>query len=178
LAKKTGIPIHACHARTSAFEVNPFQIPKRDEQMAGQFTVKILSTSDLLLLLNAEEDVFDNPVNENLATEFLADPRHHIVAAMDEDVMIGFASAVHYILPDKPRELWINEVGVAPSHQNQGVGKAIMQEMLRLGRELGCKTAWVLTERDNEPANGLYKSVGGKVDTGDTILYEFDTKDD
>jgi aminoglycoside 6'-N-acetyltransferase I len=145
--------------------------------MAEQFTIKVLSTTDLPLLLNAKEDVFDNPIDEKYAAEFLADPRHHIVAAMDEDVMIGFASAVHYIHPDKPPELWINEVGVASSHQNQGVGKAILKEMLRLGRELGCKIAWVLTERDNEPANGLYKSAGGKVDTGDTILYEFDTKD-
>ena len=141
------------------------------------YTLKVLSKSDLPLLLNAADEVFDNPVDKNLAAEFLADPRHHIVAAIDDSVIIGFASAVHYIHPDKPPELWINEVGVAPSHQNQGIGKAIMKEMLRLGRKLGCKNAWVLTERDNVPANGLYKYAGGKVDAGDTVLYEFDTKD-
>ena len=135
---------------------------------------KIMAESDISILLNVANDVFDNPVDEKLAAEFLADPRHHIVAAMDEGVMIGFASAVHYIHPDKPPELWINEVGVAPSHQKQGIGKAIMKEMLRLGQELGCKTAWVLTEQGNNPANGLYKSAGGKVDGGDTIMYEFD----
>jgi aminoglycoside 6'-N-acetyltransferase I len=113
-------------------------------------------------------------VDEKFAAEFLADPRHHIVAAIDNDIMIGFASAVHYIHPDKPAELWINEVGVASSHHKQGIGKAIMKEMLRLGHELGCKVAWVLTERDNIPANGLYKSVGGKLEDGDTVLYEFE----
>lgn len=135
-------------------------------------TIKVLSTSDIHLLLNVADDVFDNPVDEILAREFLADPRHHIVAAIDDGVMIGFASAVHYIHPDKPPELWINEVGVAPSHQKQGVGKAIMKEMLRLGHELGCKAAWVLTEKENEAANGLYKSAGGV--KSDAVMYEFD----
>lgn len=138
-------------------------------------TIKVLSESDLPLLIIIADDVFDNPIDEKLAKEFLADPRHHMVAALDDGKMIGFASAVHYIHPDKPPELWINEVGVAPSHQKRGIGKAIMQEVLRLGGELGCKTAWVLTEKDNLPANGLYKSAGGKRDAGDTVLYEFET---
>ena len=138
------------------------------------FTIKVLSKSDLPLLLNVADDVFDNPVDEKYATEFLADPRHHIVAAIENDTMIGFVSAVHYIHPDKPPELWINEAGVASSHQKQGIGKVLMKEMLRLGHELGCKTAWVLTEKDNLPANGLYKSLGGKVDDGDTVMYEYD----
>lgn len=138
-----------------------------------KFTIKILTKNDLDLLMNAADDVFDNPVDENFAREFLDDPRHHIVVAISEGVIVGFASAVHYIHPDKPPELWINEVGVASSHQGQGIGKAIMKEMLRLGSELGCKNAWVLTDRGNEPANRLYKSAGGKVGEEDTVMYEF-----
>ena len=141
--------------------------------MAEQFTVKALSKNDLRLLINAAEGVFDNPVDEKLASEFLADPRHHIVAAISDDVIIGFASAVHYIHPDKSAELWIDEVAVSPSHQNKGIGKALMKEMLRLGGELGCVNAWVLTEGSNISANRLYKSAGGKIDSGDTIMYEF-----
>ena len=142
--------------------------------MAEQFTVKVLSKDDLRLLMNATEGVFDNPVDEKLASEFLADHRHHIVVAIADDSVIGFASAVHYIHPDKPAELWINEVGVAPFHQNKGIGKALMKEMLRLGRKLGCVNAWLTTEKGNEAANSLYKSAGGKADSGDTIMYEFD----
>lgn len=142
--------------------------------MAEQFTIKVLSKSDLSLLMNVADNVFDSPIDETYASEFINDPRHPIVVALADDVITGFASAVHYTHPDKPSELWINEVGVAPSHQKQGVGKALMKEILRLGHELGCKTAWVLTEQDNAPAHGLYKSAGGKVDKGDTVMYEFD----
>ena len=137
------------------------------------FTIKSLSKDDLPLLLNAADDVFDNPVNENFAREFLDDPRHHIVVAFSDSVVIGFASAVHYIHPDKPPELWINEVGVAPSHQKQGIAKAILKELLLLGRKLGCKNAWVLTDRNNKAANHLYSSAGGQIDEEDTVMYEF-----
>ena len=139
------------------------------------FTIQTLSLPDLPLLLHPADGVFDNPVDEAFAREFLADPRHHIVVAVSEGIVIGFASAVHYIHPDKPPELWINEVGVADAHQGKGVGKAIMNKLLRLGKQLGCVNAWVLTDRSNEAANRLYKSVGGNIAEGDTVMYEFGT---
>ena len=138
------------------------------------FTIKTISLTDLPLLLHPADDVFDNPVDEAYAREFLADPRHHIVVALSEGVVIGFASAVHYIHPDKPPELWINEVGVADAHQGKGVGKAIMNELLRLGKQLGCVNAWVLTDRSNEAANRLYQSAGGQVAEGNTVMYEIE----
>lgn len=138
------------------------------------FTIQTLSLTDLPLLLHPADDVFDNPVDEAYAREFLADPRHHIVVALSEGVVIGFASAVHYIHPDKPPELWINEVGVADAHQGKGIGKAIMNELLRLGKQLGCVNAWVLTDRSNTAANRLYQSAGGQVAEGDTVMYEFE----
>lgn len=139
-------------------------------------TIRTLAKDDLDLLMNVADDVFDNPIDEHLVREFLDDPRHHIVAAITDGQIIGFASAVHYIHPDKPRELWINEVGVASTHHGQGIGKAIMKEMLQLGRELGCENAWVLTERNNEAANRLYASVGGQTGDEDTVMYEFNLR--
>jgi len=135
--------------------------------------IRVLSSADLAILMNVAEDVFDNPINESYAREFLDDPRHHMVVAILEGVVIGFVSAVHYIHPDKPRELWINEVGVAPAHHGKGIGKAIMKELLKLGNEIGCVNAWVLTDRSNAAGNGLYKSVGGLAAEGDTVMYEF-----
>ena len=135
--------------------------------------IRVLSSADFTLLMNVADDVFDYPINETYAREFLDDPRHHIVVALADGAVIGFASAVHYIHPDKPPELWINEVGVAPSHHGKGIGKAIMNEMLDLGRRLGCVNAWVLTDRNNTAANGLYKSVGGFTSEEETVMYEF-----
>lgn len=128
--------------------------------------IRMLTPADARLLQNAAEGVFDNAVVPGLSAEFLADPRHSLCAAIDGDAVVGFASAVRYVHPDKPSELWINEVGVSPSHQRQGLAKAILAELLAFGRREGCGQAWVLTDDDNGPARALYAAAGGEETTG------------
>jgi aminoglycoside 6'-N-acetyltransferase I len=65
----------------------------------------LLSTGDGSILGSVAEDVFDNLVRMDLAVEFLSDPRHHIAVALDGGVVVGMASAVHYVHPDKPAQL-------------------------------------------------------------------------
>jgi GNAT superfamily N-acetyltransferase len=108
-----------------------------------------------------------------LARAFLADPRHHIAVAIDDGAVVGFASAVHYIHPDKPAELWINEVAVAPTHRKRGLAKRIVEQALAHGRGLGCKVAWVLTDTDNRAALALYAAAGGKELSRNTVHVEF-----
>jgi aminoglycoside 6'-N-acetyltransferase I len=127
--------------------------------------VRLLSAADTELILSAADGVFDDAAEPALTAKFLEDPRHHIVAAVVEGRLVGFASAVHYIHPDKPPELWINEVGVAPAYQRQGVGRRLIDALLAHGRALGCKEAWVLTEHDNEAARALYRSAGASEET-------------
>jgi aminoglycoside 6'-N-acetyltransferase I len=123
--------------------------------MAEQVIVRMLTQADEALLLHADDDVFDEEVSPKLAAEFLADPRHHMAAALLDGTIVGMASAVHYIHPDKPAELWINEVGVAGRCRRQGVARRLMQALFDKGRELGCRVAWVATELDNTAAREL-----------------------
>ncbi len=136
--------------------------------------IRILRRGDEAFLENVAPDVFDGPVLARSAEAFLADPRHHLAVALDQGRVVGFASGVHYLHPDKPHpEFWINEVGVAPTHQAQGAGKALMRALLNAARSLGCAEAWVLTERENVPAMRLYRSVGGEEAPGDTVMFNF-----
>jgi aminoglycoside 6'-N-acetyltransferase I len=79
---------------------------------------------------------------------------------------------VHYVHPDKPPELWINEVGVALPYQRQGLGSGLLSALLSHGAALGCVQAWVLTEPGNEPAQRLYRGVGGRAADEGTVLFE------
>jgi len=135
--------------------------------------IKSLSQGDEDVLRNVASDVFDNELDENLVTEFLADSRHHIVVAIDAGLVVGFASAVHYVHPDKQPELWINEVGVTPTHQRQGIGKKLLQEMFLKAKSLGCNEAWVLTNRSNTPAMKLYASVTESETPEDVVMFNF-----
>jgi ribosomal protein S18 acetylase RimI-like enzyme len=123
--------------------------------------VRILTGADAAVLDHVADGVFDEPVIQAMVREFLGDPRHVICVAIEHGVVIGFASGVRYVHPDKPSEFWINEVGVAPSHHRRGAGKAIMSTLLARAQADGCREAWVLTDEDNTAARALYRAAGG-----------------
>lgn len=135
---------------------------------------RILEAGDVASLLHVARGVFDDPLNPQATAEFLADPRHHLVVAMDETKVVGFISAVHYVHPDKPKpELWINEVSVAATHREQGIARAMMNTVLDLAHDLGCADAWVLTDSTNRIAQHLYESAGGVAHDDKVIMYTF-----
>ncbi|MDC0717686.1 GNAT family N-acetyltransferase [Nannocystis bainbridge] len=136
--------------------------------------IRPLAADEAELLGQVAADVFDDPIVPARAREFLADRHHHLMVALADGVVVGMVSAVDYLHPDKADpELWINEVGVASSHRGQGLGQALLQATLALGRELGCGVAWVATDRGNTPAMRLYAAAGGAEEPQDTVLFTF-----
>ncbi len=133
--------------------------------------VRILDADEATVLENVDPDVFDNPVDAAWSEAFLADPRHHLAVALDADTVVGMASAVDYAHPDKPVELWINEVGVASAYQRQGIGRRLLEALFEHARAIGCREAWVATEPDNGPARALYQAVEGEEESA--IVYTF-----
>ena len=134
--------------------------------------IRLLGAGDSAILDGVVEGVFDGPVDARWSSVFFADPRHHLIVALDEARVVGMISAVDYVHPDKAPQLWINELGVAPSHQRRGIGNRLIEAMLAHGRSLGCTEAWVGTENDNAAARGLYEKAGG---TGEPfVLYSFE----
>jgi aminoglycoside 6'-N-acetyltransferase I len=124
--------------------------------------IRMLGPMDAPVLSRVAAGVFDNGVDVRWTAEFLADPRHHMAVAILGGQVVGMASGVHYVHPDKPPELWVNEVGVAPSHQGQGIGRQLLEALFAHGRALGCNEAWLGTEENNVAARRLYAAVGGR----------------
>jgi len=133
--------------------------------------IRILERGDEGVLDAIAPDVFDNPIVARAAREFLGDPRHRLAVALDAGVVVGFVSAVIYVHPDKESpEFWINEVGVAPSHQGQGIGRRLLEATLADARAAGCLEAWVLTDETNQVARRLYQSGGGEPSDGHVMF--------
>ena len=124
--------------------------------------------------MRADDDVFDGRVRRDYVEAFLADSNTVIAVALDRDTVVGMASAITYRHPDKPLQMFVNEVGVASAYLRRGIGKALVSCLLETARELGCTEAWVATEEDNDPARALYRTLGGEESEDRAVVYTFD----
>ena len=123
-------------------------------------TIRMLGSHEAHVLANLSPDVFDKPINPEWCAEFFADPRHHLAVALDGDLVVGMASGVHYLHPDKAPQLFINEVAVASTHARQGIGRKLVSTLVEHGRTVGADEAWVLTSPTNEAAKRMYRAAG------------------
>lgn len=140
---------------------------------------RLLRKGDARLLERVAPDLFDHNINHTLTAEFLADPRHHLAIAYDPEaeLVVGFASAIDYIHPDKPAELWINEVGVSPAWQRQGIASRLLKTLFDFAEQRDITSIWVATEPDNEAANALYQSAGGNAEPSVVYTFELPSND-
>ena len=123
------------------------------------------------LLDRVAEDVFDEPIDPARLAAFLAEPRHLMVLAIDDGLVVGQARAIIHLSPDEPDGLYIDNMGVDPAFQRRGLGGRLLDELLAWGRERGCGFAWLATETDNLPARALYESRGAEPQT--MVFYEY-----
>ena len=122
---------------------------------------RLLGPGDARVLDRVAEEVFDEPVRPDRLHAYLADPATLMLVALDGDLVVGQCAAVLHRHPDKPTELYVDELGVSPAWQRSGIGAELMRRMLDEGRARGCAESWVGTEPDNAAANALYAGLGG-----------------
>ncbi len=122
------------------------------------FTIRRMHAGDEPQFDSIAIDVFDEPIHPGRLSHYLRVPGHMMVLAIEDGVVVGQCAAVVHHHPDKPDELYIDEVGTATEHLRRGIATAMLTEMFAWGRELGCTEAWLGTELDNDAANALYRS--------------------
>jgi len=126
----------------------------------AQIEIRRIAPGDAGLFGRVADGVFDESIDPSRLAAYLAEPEHLMLVALHDGEMVAQVAAVIHRHPDKPTELYIDEVGVAPVMQRRGIARRMLDDMLALGRHLGCEEAWVGTEPHNLPARGLYESHG------------------
>jgi ribosomal protein S18 acetylase RimI-like enzyme len=105
-----------------------------------------------------DEDVVRALAEDEPQTALLADDRTAFVVAFAADEPVGFAFG--YELPRRhgiPTIFFVYEIEVDERYRGLGIGGRLMRELLA-GHERG----FVLTDLDNDAANALYRSLGGR----------------
>ena len=139
--------------------------------------IQKLSAENAKDLDNVASEVFDNPINPDFLSDFINDPRHVMFLAKDGATVVGMASGVEYFHPDKPSQLWVNEIGVAESHRNQGIGRRLLAALVNFAKSNRSSYVWLGTEVSNYAAQKCFGSHPEVEDPQPFLLYEWDFED-
>jgi aminoglycoside 6'-N-acetyltransferase I len=139
----------------------------------NEASIHVVTEANASLLDRVDDDVFDDAVDPMLLHEYLANPANVLVVAVIDATVVGMATGIAYVHPDKPRALFINEVGVSAQHRRRGIGRRLVAAALDWGRQRGCVEAWVATETGNAAAHALYRSTGAVADDAPAVVYVY-----
>lgn len=134
------------------------------------YEIRRLTQADTALILAS--DAFDHRPRRDQTAGFLSNDNHEIVGAIHEGRLIGFASGVILLHPDKAPQFFISEVGVNEAHRKKGVATRLVTALIAVAKDKGCDGLWLATEKDNEPARGLYKKLKAR-ETKDIVVYDW-----
>lgn len=62
------------------------------------------------------------------------------------------------------RRGWINHLAVDPEYQGRNIGRAIIKELEKRFKKLGCEKVNLLIEKNNCKVQGFYENMGFKTD--------------
>ncbi len=120
-------------------------------------------------LLAAASHLFDGPARPDASARFLAEDGHHLLIAYDEARAVGFVSGVEVTHPDKGTEMFLYELAVDGPFRRRGIGRALVERLAAVAREVGCYGMWVITDEDNEGARATYEGTGGVPETQQVV---------
>ncbi len=78
--------------------------------------------------------LFDVPPHPESVGRFLSDHRNHLLIAYLRSLAAGFARAVER----EPGVLEVEELQLAPAAHGLGIGRRLLEELVRLAAERGC----------------------------------------
>ena len=129
-------------------------------------------TADNSAVLDSIEDgVFDGPVRSDFLDACLANPHQFLIVALDGAKVVGKALGYVFHLPDKPAEIYVEELDVAKKWRRRGIATGLMRAVGEEGRRRGIAEYWLIAEKGNKAAHALYRRLAHK--RHKSVWYEF-----
>ncbi len=130
--------------------------------MSSAFSTRWIGPQDTAILDRVAPGVFDHAINQDRLAAYLARDTNWLGVALHDDLVIGMCMAVIHHHPDKPTEIFLDEIGTGDDWRRQGVADLLLKMLYERADEAGIDEIWVATETDNVPARGLYEKSGAK----------------
>ncbi len=110
---------------------------------------------DIPALAALERACFPEGADEAMLERFLSDGRHRFLLAEEDGTLLGYAW-YEFVLD----EGYVGNVAVAAEHRRQGVGRALVADMLSDAASLGLAFLTLEVRESNLPAQSLYRALG------------------
>ena len=139
-------------------------------------TVRRLGPEDAGLACQAivaiKQPFAPSPPTPSDMERFLSRPENVLIAASEEGKPTGFLLA--YILDrvdqDRPM-VCLYEIEVAEPYRRQGSGRAMVEKLLGIARDIGAVKTWVIASRSDTGAMAFYRRTGAVADPeGDDVI--------
>lgn len=137
----------------------------------SSIAIRLLGPDDAELILTS--DAFDYPADPVQTQAFLDDDRHVIMGAILDGELVGFASGIIHLHPDKQPMLFVSEVGVNERHRRRGIGERLVRDLLTATRARNIRGVWLATESYNVAARNLYARLAGR-ETRHIVVFDWD----
>lgn len=118
-------------------------------------SVRMISENDLDRVCEMEADSFSMPWKREDFVDLMKDSSSEYVVIERDGIVVGAAGYSF-----NGFEGYINNVVIDSKYRGQGLGKALMEGLLSLGREKGVNEFTLEVRVGNIPANRLYESLG------------------
>ncbi|MGI3168127.1 GNAT family N-acetyltransferase [Pseudooceanicola sp. C21-150M6] len=106
------------------------------------------------------DEVFDDRIDPDRLSDMLATPDHLLLVAVDGDLVVGQCLAMVLKGPDRAPSLYIDNLGVAPTHRRQKIGTELLRHAFAYGKAQGCGSAWLGIDPDSDSAAPFYQALG------------------
>jgi GNAT superfamily N-acetyltransferase len=114
----------------------------------------------------------DKQWNVGQGNKFLGDDNCALFVAYLEQKLVGFAIAYKLQRFDqKGAEILLDELEVVERFRRTGIGRKILESVREWAREVEAREIWIPTNKSNQAAVALYKSIGGRAENEDDIIF-------
>jgi len=129
---------------------------------SGDLAVIIALLSDDKLGVNRESFEGNSQAYEQAFAEIDGDPNNMVYVAEDDGRVIGCLQVtfIANLTFKGGRRALVEAVRVADSHQGQGLGKRMMEYVIDLARQRGCRLVQLSSNKDRADAIRFYEQLG------------------
>lgn len=116
--------------------------------------IRSMTEADVDVIAGLEKELFSDAWSKTSLLETNAQ-KHALILVAEEEELLGYA-IIYYVMDEGE----IARIAVSPKWRRQGVGRSLLDELCKIGRERGIHRILLDVREGNEGARRFYEEYG------------------